>query len=126
MEPEGPQGQCSRDKEAQQGPETESGPAFRLPRTRDPRPDHIQRGRAKGKRKGSLRVPLESEQGGGRAFRDENNAGEEAQGRREELPRGAHSVPSQAASAHEASQLSLGSSYHWWVIKLLILQGEDI
>lgn len=39
---------------------------------------------------------------------------------------GARPIPSQAAAEHEASQLSLGSSYHWWVIKLLILQGEDI
>lgn len=33
---------------------------------------------------------------------------------------------SQPLPEQEASQLSLGSSYHWWVIKLLILQGEDI
>lgn len=41
-----------------------------------------------------------------------------------ELPPVPQPVPSQAAL--EASQLSLESSYHWWVIKLLILQGEDI
>lgn len=33
---------------------------------------------------------------------------------------------SQPLPEQEASQLILGSSYHWWVIKLLILQGEDI
>lgn len=54
-----------------------------------------------------------------------NNA---ARGSREqeELLLGPQPVPGQAAAEQEASQLSLGSSYHWWVIKLLILQGEDI
>lgn len=55
-----------------------------------------------------------------------NNTGGGGTGQAGGTVAGARPVPSQAAAAHEASQLSLGSSYHWWVIKLLILQGEDI
>lgn len=56
---------------AQRGPESESGPHIKTPGVTDPHPECKQSSRSKEKRRGSLRVLLESEKAGNSVPGDE-------------------------------------------------------